>query len=212
MILRLVLEDLLRLWHPFVPFVTEAIWGNFKDNTLLISEKWPRTEKYTEITGAVAGTNELNFEKIKSIISAIRNVRSEYKIEPSKKLDVLIYAGRNTKLIKSQEEIIKKLKTGIAELRIQEKREKISKAIYISIGGIEIYIPLEGLLDLEKEKTRLEKELQEISAFIALIKKKLTNKKFVDNAPKEIVQKEKTKLLSQKDKISKIKKYLRSLE
>ena len=207
----MILKDLLKLWHPFVPFVTETIWKN-SEKSLLLSSKWPTSEKYLEIVGSVNGTNELNFEIIKSIISSIRNARTEYKIKTNQKINVFIYAGRQTELIQSQENIIKNLGTEIATLNISETGGKISKSISISTGKLEIHIPLEGVIDFEKEKIRLEKELSQALSHKKDTEKKISNKKFVSQAPKEIVQKEKVKLASQTEKIEKIKTFLKAIE
>lgn len=209
-ILNMVLADLLKLWHPFMPFVTEKIWEAMNKNDLLIIEKWPDINKYIK---ASANTNPVNFEsRIKEIIKTIRNVRTEYDIKPKNKIKVIIYSKKYAELIKSQESLIKNLRTGVDELEIKKSGEKIPKAFYTSFSGIEIYLPLEKIIDISKERKRLDEELNQAKKYSTSTEKKLSNKNFIENAPVKIIEKEKEKLDYQKNKIKKIKKYLKNLE
>ncbi|MEI6529276.1 MAG: valine--tRNA ligase [Candidatus Falkowbacteria bacterium] len=200
-ILIYLLKNLLILWHPFIPFVTEAIWESFNDNVLMVA-KWPGAEEKE-----VFLNNDINL--IQDIIVAIRNARSENKIEPSKKIDAIIYAGKSTPLILRQAEIIKSLKTGIASLEVYEKGEKIDSAIMLPLGEIEIY--LLGAIDGEKEKTRLIKEKANLEKLISLQAQKLNNADFVSRAPEKIVTAEKEKLNSYEQELSKIVNIISSL-
>jgi valyl-tRNA synthetase len=208
-ILSLILKDLLKLLHPFIPFVTEAIWSSFaprggatEDKDKLIIAKWPTVEKY-EI--------EINndFELIKEIVSAIRNARSENKIEPAKKIKAVIYAGDKLDLIKAQSAIIKGLKTGIEELEIKADGEKVENAIYAVAGGVEIY--LIGAVDTEKEKARIEKEIVNLEKATKNLETKLANQEFIDRAPAEIVGKEKEKLENYKVELEKLREQMKNL-
>jgi valyl-tRNA synthetase len=200
-ILNLILKDLLKLLHPFIPFVTEAIWENI-DETPLIIAKWPTMEKYEiEVDN--------NFELIKEIISAIRNARSENQVEPAKKIKAVIYAGDKLDLIKSQEVIIKGLKTGIEELEIKASGDKIVDAIYAVAGGVDIY--LIGAVDIEKEKARIEKEIVNLEKVIKNLQTKLSNQEFIDRAPAEIVEKEKEKLENYKIELEKLEEQMKNL-
>jgi len=184
-ILIRVLQDLLKLWHPFMPFVTEAIWQEINKNSLLMAEKWPE-----KIICSMEPLRFNIFENTVEIIRAIRNARAENKVEPAKKVEVVIYAGKYD--IESQAHLIKNLRTGVSELKILKKGEKIEGAIYATVGEIEIY--LLGAVDAEKEKARLEKEIANLEKMIAAAKVRLANKEFTDKAPAEIVKKEKEKL------------------
>ena len=164
-------------------------------------EKWPGRERKFSFP-AVGG----NFELIQNIIIAIRNARAEYKIEPSKKISAVIYAGDKDKkeLIELQASLIKGLRTGIDKLEIKEKGGKIEDAAYLVVGDIEIY--LTGIIDKEKEKKNLEKEIDNLKKYLSQIENKLNNKKFIANAPEEIVKKEKNKYNKSKEKLEKLKK------
>ncbi|MDP3042865.1 MAG: valine--tRNA ligase [bacterium] len=198
-VLLMVLENLLKLWHPFMPFVTEAIWREMDKDSLLMVEKWPAFAK------ATAGKPSGNFELIKNIIIAIRNARAENKIEPARKIKAVIYGGKNAKLIKSQEHLIKNLRTGIKELNIVGTGQcPVHKdAIYIAVADIEIY--LIGAVDEEKEKIRIKKERENLEKLIVNTEKKLADKEFIKKAPARIVKQEKDKLKLWQEELAKLK-------
>ncbi|MCK4554181.1 class I tRNA ligase family protein, partial [Candidatus Parcubacteria bacterium] len=164
-ILIMILQDLLKLWHPFMPFVTEVIWSETGEQRFLMVEKWPSSATPVapllarggamDVKKATDGKPSNDFELIKNVIVAIRNARSENKVEPARKIKAIIYGGKSTGLIKSQEHLIKNLRTGIKELEIKPKGAKIKGAIYITVDNIEIY--LVGAVDEEKEKIRIKK-------------------------------------------------------
>ena len=145
-------------------------------------------------------------DSIKEIITAIRNARSENKIEPAKKVKAVIYAGDKIEFVRSQEVLIKNLRTGIENLEISASGQKIEKAIYITVGDIEIY--LIGALDEEKEKIRIKKEMEDLEKLIKGVKIKLENKEFIDKAPAAVVNKEKEKLFGWEAELKKLKEQI----
>lgn len=193
-----VLKNLLILWHPFIPFVTEAIWKEMDESNLLMVEKWPEM---------VSSRIENNFEIMKEVITAIRNARAENKIEPAKKIKAVIYAGKKIESFRTQEvlTILSSLRTGIdaPELVIKETGEKIDDAIFCSVNGVDIY--LLGALDKEKEAERLKKEIANLEKLILNAENKLNNEEFVKNAPEKIVKQEKEKLSRYKIDLEKLK-------
>jgi len=197
-ILIYVLKNLLILWHPFMPFVTEAIWKEMGNNNLLMVEPWPKAE----LSRAV-DAKEMSL--IKDIITSIRNARAENKVEPGKKVKALIYAGHLKDLVESQAELIKGLRTGIGELEIKEKGPEIKKEIHITIDSSIVEIYLIGAIDKEKEKARIKKEIANLEKMISATEKKLKNKEFITKAPKEIVKKEEEKLKSWREALKKLK-------
>lgn len=204
-ILIKILIDLLKMWHPFVPFVTEAIWQEMGTNGLLMVAKWPQEKDYNEVLKDE--TQVRDFEKIKNIIMAIRNARSENKVEPSRKIQAIIYAGKNYEIIKKSIILIKSLRTGIDNLEIKENGKKIKKAIYITVGDVEVY--LLGAIDPEKEKMRIKREIENLEKLVDNLKSKLNNKQFVDKAPREIVEREKQRLASFDLRLTQLKEKLK---
>ncbi len=204
-ILQLILSDLLKLWHPYVPFVTEKIWSNIDDSSFLMISNWPKPKKYEKIINNIKDLDSKDFSLIKKVITVIRSARAQYNMSPAKKIDITIFAGEKSEFLKENSSIIESLQTRINTLTIKDKGEKIKNAYYETIGNIEIYVHLEGIVDFEKEKERIIQEIEQKEKLIDIINKKLSNKKFAENAPAEIIQKEKDKLVlikSQKEKLS----------
>lgn len=207
LILRKILEDLLKLWHPFIPFVTEEIWSYLGKENLLLIEKWPKEENQT-VSSPKEKTE--SFEEVKSIIVAIRNLRAENKIEPTKKIEALIYAGTKTEALKKSEILIKNLRTGIEKLSVTEKGTKPTDALYAVVEGIEIY--LISPIDKKKEKERLEKETENLRSYLKNLEARLSDKNFLNKAPANIVAMEKEKLTKGKKSLSEMEKHLEKLK
>ncbi len=191
-VLRFLLENILKAWHPFIPFVTEKIWQNFNKDLLLI-QKYPQKENFNF-------QNTSDFDFIKDIIISIRNARSENKVEPSRKVKAVIVSDKEN-LIKENEILIKKLRTGVESI-VYGKEENFKDAIKISQKGTIIY--LLGAIDKEKEAKRIEKETKNLQKLIENLNRKLSNENFVNKAPKEIVNREKERLKDLKEKLSKL--------
>ncbi|MFA6417178.1 MAG: valine--tRNA ligase [Patescibacteria group bacterium] len=204
-ILLYILKNILILWHPFIPFVTEKIWSSFNDSLLMV-EKWPAAVSIGE-----EESNQLtrDFNALQEIIIAIRNVRSENKIEPARKLPALIYGHGLETLIKNNVELIKNLKTGLESLEIKEQGEKINGAVLAISGKTEIY--LLGAIDKEKEGARLLKEKANLEKLLEIQTNKLANQEFIARAPEKIVALEKEKIVSYQQDLEKIIKALTQL-
>ncbi|NQT50012.1 class I tRNA ligase family protein [Candidatus Kuenenbacteria bacterium] len=197
-LLNSILKDLLKLWHPYVPFVTEAIYQEIKkskkqeNNDWLMISEWPKVEKKY-----IDEKVEKEFENVREVITKIRNLRSEYKVDPGKKISVSIKGdalGDNEKAVMALARIEK----------INYVKSKPDKAAGAVVGNMEIYLPLADLLDFDKEKERLEKEKQSLEKYISGLEKKLGNQEFVKNAPEQVVAVEKKKLSEGKEKLNKI--------
>ncbi len=206
-ILIYILKNVLILWHPFIPFVTEKIWSSFNDSLLLVAE-WPKGTEDKKVS-ATAMAIEQKFQKIQDIIAAIRNARSENKVEPAKKLEAIIYGHEDAGLLEGQKELLISLRTGLQSLEVKQSGEKIDKAIAAVVGGAEIY--LLGGRDEKKEKERLSKEKENLEKMIALQETKLSNPEFVGRAPEKIVTAEKGKLAAYKIELEKIAKIIQGL-
>ena len=187
-ILIYVLKNILIMWHPFIPYVTEAIWSSFNDKLLMV-EQWPDMNDKLDFWVAVS-KDENSFTFIKDAIIAIRNARSVNKIEPARKVQALVI-GERAPLLKEQEALIKSLRTGVESLELVTDAPT-ETAIKISLANTEIY--LLGAIDPVKEKARLVKEKANLEGLIANLSKRLDNKDFVSRAPANIVATETEKL------------------
>jgi valyl-tRNA synthetase len=195
-----VLSTTLKLLHPIVPFVTEQIWSELPGASgLLISEPYPEPLKGDFDVDSI--------ELITELISAIRRMRAENKIEPAQKIPVTLYGHKE--LEKNKEDIMRLAR--ISELTWEKSGEKLSGAAADVAKDIQIFIPLEGLVDTEKEKARLEKEMQQLEKYVATVSAKLANTNFVQNAPKAVVQGEKSKLAEAEVRMKQMKEQLENL-
>ena len=201
-ILNYVFEVSLKLLHPFMPFVTTKIYNElvkYDEKELIVSE-WPKS-----LTEFEFDNEELAVEKIKEIIIGIRNLRNTKNIHPSKKSELIILTSKYKTYFEKAKEIL--LKLGFADrITIEEKNDlskeynkKIDNAMSIILSDIEVYIPLEGLIDLEEEKNRLKTEITRLESEVARGEKMLSNPGFVNKAPKEKVDEEKEKLAKYKE-------------
>ncbi len=209
-ILAKILKDLLKLWHPFIPFVTEEIWSNFNQAKLLLIETWPTLENWDDIVGENIETERYIFTKIQAIVTAIRNLRAENKIEPTKKLKTIIYTGNDFEIIKNEGILIKNLRTGVGELVIKKNGEKPAEALYTIASGIEIYLINE--IDKVAEQQRIQTELSNLKKYTTDLAQRLSNKEFAKKAPAQIVVQEKEKLAKAQSDILEMEKYLEKLK
>lgn len=196
--LNYLLNTVLTLWHPFTPFVTEAIWKEvYGEEEFLIVNKWPKLAEVSENN---------DFETLRSIIGGLRTLRAEYNIEPGKKVVAFAQGEERTqKLIKENEATI----VALARLESISYQKSESKSLVGFVeSGTEIFIDLSGSVDSEKEIARIEKEIAGVSPYVTSMEKKLSNKGFVDNAPVEVIEVEKKKLEEAKTKLEKLEKQL----
>ncbi len=217
-ILNNILEDLMRMWHPFIPFVTETIWNESGKKTMLIAEKWPSSDKYEIKAEKPKHENYLEyFEFVRETIVAIRNIRIENKLDLKKKLTVVIRLKTDSnpllkEVFEHEKEIIKKLRTGVGELTIEISDDIIEDAYHFPISDGNLYVLRAGLVDVEKEKARVEKEIANIEKFVAGLKSRLENNDFVSKAPKNVIDQQKESLAKKEAELVELKKHLSSLK
>jgi len=195
-VLWYTLENLLRLLHPFMPFITEEIWQALpgsKATPTIMQAEYPL---YKELLGSQAFVEDaVNNEKIMKVIGGIRNIRGEMEVPPSKQIAVILSCGseESQRLMKHNESAIISL-ARVSDLAIGIAVEKPEDASIQVAGDVQIYVPLKGLVDVAAEEERLLKEIGKIDKEIEMFSKKLESPAFVDRAPAEIVAKERQKL------------------
>lgn len=193
----------MKLLHPFMPFVTTEIYRNlvkYNDKDLMIS-KWPGAKNKDEFK------DEENFvEMLKRIITEIRNTRAKMNVHPSKKADLIFVTEKYESKIKEAKEFLLKLGFG-NDIIIQENKTGIKEdAISILEDGIELYIPFEGLVDMEQERKRLEEEKKRLKSEVARCEKMLSNPGFMNKAPQNKIEEEQAKLKKYKEMLAKLEK------
>lgn len=190
--LKTVLTEALKLLHPYMPFITEEIFCTLQseEETIMLS-KWP---EYKEEWNFPA--EEAAIEHCKDLVKGIRNVRTEMDVPPSRKAKLYITsedAGLRTVFEENKEVYVNLAST--SEIIVQADKNGISEdAVSVVIPGAVLYLPLEDLVDFEKEKERLHKEKDKLTKELARSKGMLSNEKFLNNAKPEKVQEEKDKL------------------
>ena len=184
-----VLDKILKLLHPFVPFITEKIYKDMpnSEQTIMLAE-FPRYNSKLNYKSAFS-----EIEQVKEIIKAIRNVKAQSGAIPSKKVKLYVVC-ENQRPIKNGSVYIEKL-AGVSGIEfISDKSKLTEKTVSQLVSGVELYIPLGELVDLSKELERLKKELLNVENEIKRASGKLANKGFLDKAPKNLVDAERTKL------------------
>jgi valyl-tRNA synthetase len=207
-VLVYVLDRTLRLLHPFMPFVTEAAWQHLPHNedSIMIAA-WP-------MPGDIDGEAEAAMQLVMDVVRAIRNVRAEYNVEPGRSIPASIAAGDRYDLFQSQQDVL----TELAHLDAEKLRlahtlfDKPEQALTLVVGGVEIYLPLAGMVDLAAERERLHKELAHVEQGVARSEKLLENEGFTGKAPAEVVQKERDRLAGLQDQAAKLRGRLAALE
>jgi valyl-tRNA synthetase len=200
-----IFEGLLKIVHPFMPFITEELWQliqDRKDGESISTSEYPKLD-----SSLIKPAAESEMGTVQNVVTAIRNIRGEMNIPPSKKIDVLM---KSKEVQIHQVNYIKKL-AKIDELTFGEKIEKPKACASAVIKSSEIYVPLEGLIDIDKERERLEKEIKRLEGSLSGIEKKLSNEKFVNNAPEEVVEKEKIKQKDWSENLDKLREILSNL-
>ncbi len=205
-----VLRHLMKLLHPFIPFITEEIWQSVKlpqEPDLIVSE-WPVPDKKY-----LNDTAELNLLLIQQIIGAIRNIRGEMNVPPQKQAHVLISSSseEQLQLIRSNQIYITTL-ARLAGLELGKNLAKPRFAASAVVADVEIFMPLEGLIDFEVEKKRLSKEITRLEQQIQAIRKKLDNQDFIAKAPTEVIDREKQKINDFQTSLVKLQTNLHSIE
>ena len=185
------LKDILKLLHPFMPFISEEIYSKIKcnDNTDITISEWPENCNFNI-------NNIKDFEITKETIKAIRNFRKQKNILD--KESVKIHIKENKKINKNLDSIIKKL-ANVENINYSSEISQIG--FNFMIGSNEYFIPFNEKINFKEEIKKLEKDLVYTKGFLKIVSNKLSNKKFVQNAPKELVEREDKKMIDAKNKI-----------
>jgi len=208
-VLSYVLLDIVKLLHPFMPFVTEEIYQKIPhmEESIVITS-WPEAISEFENNKAIR-----EFEMIQELIKSVRNIRAEYNVAPSKEIDVLIKTSNNeiTKLLNNNLDILNKFVNPLS-LTISEEIEIDTEVISVALSDLEIYLPLGSLVDINQEIERLENEITKLKGEIARGEGMLSNPNFVNKAPMSKVNAEKEKLNNYKEQFTTLSSRLSELK
>ena len=192
-----MLDAILRMLHPTIPFITEEIWQSLSEennNKSIMKADFPSSKNWKADTEIAANT-----EWLKSFVSSVRQIRSEMTISPKQSIKIIVDDASNSdiKRLELFESFISNMGS-VESIIHKEEADDLPKSAIALLKGMKIYIPLEGLVDIEEEKARLQKKLSNLNQDLKSVKNRLSNDAFVEKAPKEVVDelKEKFKALS----------------
>ena len=193
-VLAYVLERSLRLLHPFMPFVTEAIWQNLPGlagaGRSIMVTRWPAATAWQDAAA------ETDFARIQEIIRGIRNVRSEYDVPAARRIAASLSAGGHTGLLAENLPVLVMLARLEAEaVVIEPELAAPGKAATLAASGVTVYLPLAGLVDLAAERKRIQGEIDNVDKQVQRIDGLLGNPGFMDKAPANVVERERAKLV-----------------
>lgn len=205
-----ILDELLRVFHPIIPFITEEIWQRThvilnqkptaESNESIMTQAYPEYNKHFHNAQA-----EKTVEWLKAFIINIRTIRSEMNLSPSQTIPVVTTGGSafDIENVNNYQTVLKSL-AKLSELSQLSPTEEAPVAASSLVGDMTLHIPLKGLIDKTKEIERLTKEMGKLQKDIDLFSKKLSNPSYVDNAPKEIIEKDKERLTNAQTNLAKL--------
>jgi valyl-tRNA synthetase len=205
--LAFTLERAMRLLHPFCPFITEEIWQLLPHRgESIMQAPWPKA-------GDQDASAEARFGEIKEVIYQVRNIRGEKKVDAKKRVTVYLVSPQNGILdtMRGQKGVLESL----AQMELAycgDSNESVPKGAVSAVAGlIQVYLPLEGLVDFDAERKRLEKEIANYKGLIQGVEKKLGNEAFVSKAPAAVVEAERQKIDAYQASIATLSQNLKDL-
>lgn len=204
-VLVYVLKNILRLMHPYMPFITEEIWHHLGEDGLLVTDHWPTFEQKPE----EKAIREMN--RIMEAIRGIRNIRAEMNVPNARKATCLFLGSEEDALLKNQSYLVSLAHCSEVKL-IRDKTLIPEDAVSLVIDGAELFLPLADLIDYEKEMIRLEKEKTHLEAEVARVKGKLSNPSFVNKAPEALVNAEREKQKEYTEMLDKVLARIKSVQ
>lgn len=210
-----VLEHLMRLIHPIMPFISDEIWQKIKplscnssDVSSIMSDAFPEQDEQLRDSDA-----EQDIEWIKNVVVGIRNIRGEMDIAPSKKLPVLLknVSAKDAARVNDNADYLKVL-AKLESIEVLEEGVQAPASATALVGEMELMIPMAGLIDKEAELARLQKSLEKLSIDIKRTEGKLNNENFVGKAPAAVIEKEREKLANAQMQVQKLNEQITSIE
>jgi valyl-tRNA synthetase len=217
-VLAFVLDRALRLLHPFVPFITEAAWeglnATMPDRSLpgmaeatpserLIAARWPAA-----VDALVDEDAETRFAAVMDIVRAVRNIRTKMQIHPGVRLAALVRTDAARAKVLAETAALAQRLAGLEKVIAGPEIAKPAHAATEVVQGAEVYVPLEGLIDLEAERKRLRERIAKEQALLAQVQKKLENTSFVDRAPPQVEERERSRAAEIRETIASLERNL----
>lgn len=208
-VLSYALDRIMRLLHPFMPFVTEHIWQNLPhEGESIVTSAWPTVD-----ASLVFEESKDVMEQLVEIIKAVRQSRLEVNTPLSKEIPIKIQAKNETiqQLLKTNQHYLERF-CNPSTLEIETQIDIADKAMTTVVAAGEVILPIEGLIDMDKELERLEKDLQKWQKELDRVNKKLSNENFVNKAPEHVINEEKEKQVKYQEKYDGVKARIEQLK
>ncbi|EJD5774821.1 valine--tRNA ligase [Staphylococcus pseudintermedius] len=208
-VLSYALDRIMRLLHPFMPFVTEHIWQNLPhEGESIVTSAWPTVD-----ASLVFEESKDVMEQLVEIIKAVRQSRLEVNTPLSKEIPIKIQAKNETiqQLLKTNQHYLERF-CNPSTLEIETQIDIPNKAMTTVVAAGEVILPIEGLIDMDKELERLEKDLQKWQKELDRVNKKLSNENFVNKAPEHVINEEKEKQVKYQEKYDGVKARIEQLK
>lgn len=200
-----VLEVILRLAHPFMPFITEEIWQRIKaqagkDGATIMLQAWPVANE-----SRIDASAEGDIEWVKQLMLGVRQIRGEMKISMAKRIDIIVQNANAEDLrrLADFEPLLSKL-AKLESVRVLEASEEAPMSATALVGEMQVLVPMAGLIDKDAELARLDKEIQRLQGEVQRVGGKLANEGFVAKAPAEVLDKERAKLAEAEQALAKL--------
>ncbi|WP_027854551.1 valine--tRNA ligase [Marinobacterium litorale] len=208
-----VLEAILRMAHPMMPFITEEIWQAIKGLAGTEGETIMLTSFPVAEASKIDAQAETDIEWLKGVITGVRNIRGEMKIAPSQDLDLLFAHGDadDKRRMEANATFLKKL-AKLSSLTWLDNPEEAPMSATQLVGKMEVLVPMAGLIDKDAELSRLQKEIDRLTGEIKRVEGKLSNEKFVANAPEAVVTKEREKIAAAQESQAKLQEQYAKIE
>ncbi len=203
-----VLKTSLRLLHPYMPFITEELWQNLK---LRLLQNWLEAESIMVAAYPEADETALNpeservMESVIEIVHSIRNARAEYRVEAGRWIEARIYAGKLKSAITLYSEAIKTLSRARPVILDTRQERATDNDVVLVLKEVEVVLPMESMFDLELERKRLRKEIEQIQAEVNRLETRLGDSAFLAKAPAAVIDKERDKLAIRNDRLKRLK-------
>ena len=206
-VLTYVLSNSMKLLHPFMPFITEEIWQHLPhDGESIMISKFPEFDEKLDFAA-----DEAVMETVMEAVSGIRNRRAAMNVPPSKKSKVIVVT-KNVAVYESSKQFFEKLASA-SEVEVLGSKDGVdAKAVNVVVEGAEIFLPLDELVDKEKELERLNKEKAQLESEIKRVEGKLNNPGFVSKAPEKLIEEEKAKGVKYREMLEKVLENIKDME